>query len=330
MITFHLINLIIFPTDPLAAHMYTQAFNHFAAASYINALTRRPEPEIPPPASNTLWPPDLAQSGRSPSPSSEDSRDAPSLPLHLVSEEATRRRREEEAEERRREAEVKRERSYSPQPRSPSPRTRSPLNMRSPLSKIPTLSSYPKCSPQSPMLTEPPPSAPLTPPPARELRPPLSSSSGLFSSSSHSTSGSSTLSVGSKTTMKPRSGPKPKPSPLSIEAITGSSPVISPRQFSASSLNTPLVNLPSPPYSGVGTKSPFLPLTFWQNLSPLASLSPHYSGSPRGGHHFTFPVLPTQFSHLHPPVSPLLHHTPCDFSALASPTDKPATVHVLQ
>ncbi|ROT68489.1 ETS domain-containing protein Elk-3 [Penaeus vannamei] len=126
-----------------------------------------------------------------------------------------------------------------------------------------------------------------------------------------------------------RSGPKPKPSPLSIEAITGSPPVLSPRQFSASSLNTPLVNLPSPPYSGVGTKSPYLPLHLWPSLSPLANLSPHY-GSPRSHHHFTFPALP-QYSHLPPPVvSPLLSSTTFDFSALASPTEKSATVPVLQ
>lgn len=297
--------------SPLA-HMYSTAFSHMAVASlggYLSALARRPEPEAPTPPSqppSTLWPPDFGQ--RSPSPPSEDSKDGIlSAPLHLVTEEASRRRREEEAEERRRE-EQRRPRSRSPQSQSPYPhspvqRMRSPLRIKSPI-------------------PSPPPLSPLTPPPMREHRQPPSSIS-VAASSASSTAGNKT-GVG-----KVRSGPKPKPSPLSIEAITGSPPVLSPRQFSASSLNTPLVNLPSPPYSGVGTKSPYLPLHLWSSLSPLASLSPHY-GSPRNQHHFTFPALP-QYSPLPPPViSPLLPTTAFDFSALTSPSERTASVPVQQ
>ncbi|XP_047485671.1 ETS domain-containing protein Elk-4-like isoform X2 [Penaeus chinensis] len=305
-----------YPSLGPLAHMYTAAaFSQMAAASlggYLSALARRPEPEAPVPSQpqNTLWPPDLGQ--RSPSPPSEDSGDGlPSAPLHLVTEEASRRRREEEAEERRREEEQRRPRSRSPRSQSPYahspvPRLRSPIRPRSPL-------------------PSPPPLSPLTPPPVREHKPALSVASlSASSSASVSTAGSKAAAAA-----KGRSGPKPKPSPLSIEAITGSPPVLSPRQFSASSLNTPLVNLPSPPYSGVGTKSPYLPLHLWPSLSPLANLSPHY-GSPRSHHHFTFPALP-QYPHLPPPVvSPLLSSTTFDFSALASPTEKSATVPVLQ
>lgn len=308
------INIIsCYSTGPLA-HMYSAAFSHMAAASlggYLSALARRPEPEAPAPSQPppTLWPPDLGQ--RSPSPPSEDSADdVPSAPLHLVTEEASRRRREEEAEERRREEEQRRPRSrsprsHSPYQHSPVPRLRSPLRQRSPL-------------------PSPPPLSPLTPPPVREHKPPTSTNSTAAASSAATSVTGTKAGPG-----KVRSGPKPKPSPLSIEAITGSPPVLSPRQFSASSLNTPLVNLPSPPYSGVGTKSPYLPLHLWSSLSPLASLSPHY-GSPRNHHHFTFPALP-QYSHLPPPVvSPLLPTTTFDFSALTSPTEKTATVPVLQ
>ncbi|KAB7506643.1 ETS domain-containing protein Elk-3 [Armadillidium nasatum] len=154
-----------------------------------------------------------------------------------------------------------------------------------------------------------------------------SSTSAISSSSSLSSSAH----MSPKTPVsRSRSGPKPKPSPLSIEAITGAPPVISPRQFSASSLNTPVVSLPSPPYSGVGTKSPFFPLHLWSSLSPLASLSPHY-GSPRGHRHFTFPALPPQYAPLPPHVlSPLLPSTTFDFSSISSPTDKNTTVPVLQ
>ncbi|XP_066980790.1 ETS domain-containing protein Elk-3-like isoform X2 [Macrobrachium rosenbergii] len=297
------------------AHMYSTAFSHIAAASlggYLSALARRPEPETPTPPTqppSSLWPPDFGH--RSPSPPSEDSKDGIlSAPLHLVTEEASRRRREEEAEERRRE-EQRRPRSRSPQ--SHSPYAHSPVQrMRSPI------------RPRSP-LPSPPPLSPLTPPPIREHRPPSISVSAAASSAS------STPSIaGNKSGVgKVRSGPKPKPSPLSIEAITGSPPVLSPRQFSASSLNTPLVNLPSPPYSGVGTKSPYLPLHLWSSLSPLASLSPHY-GSPRNQHHFTFPALP-QYSPLPPPVvSPLLPTTAFDFSALTSPSERTASVPVQQ
>ncbi|XP_076042981.1 uncharacterized protein LOC143026453 isoform X2 [Oratosquilla oratoria] len=296
------------------AHMYNAAFTQIAAASLSNyelsralsALSRRPEAEppaavAPPPsvAPPPLWPPDFA-SNRSPSPASDDSgEEGPPAPLHLVSEEATRRRMEEEAEERRREEEQRRPRSRSPRPRSATPRGRSPARFRSPL-------------------PSPPPLSPLTPPPPREMKMPVSTSAAYSSSSTSSTSSSSN---------RQRTGPKPRPSPLSIEAITGSSPVLSPRQFSASSLNTPLVNLPSPPYSGVGTKSPYLPLHLWSNLSPLPTLSPHY-GSPRGPYHFTFPAL-QQYSHLQPVVSPLLPQT-FDFSSVSSPTEKSATVPVLQ
>lgn len=291
------------------AHMYTAAaFSHMAAASlggYLSALARRPPqeaeaPQPPPPPGPALWPPDLAP--RSPSPPSDDSQDSPAAPLHLVTEEASRRRREEEAEERRREEEQRRPRSRSPRegspcqppPPPPPPHLRSPFRQRSPL-------------------PSPPPLSPLTPPPGRDS--------------------TTTTSTTPTTTSKPR-GAKPKPSPLSIEAITASPPVLSPRQHSACSLNTPLVNLPSPPYSGVGTKSPYLPFQLWSSLSPLASLSPHY-GSPRGQHHFTFPAL-TQYTHLPPPAaptaaSPLLPPTTAfDFSALTSPTEKSTTVPVLQ
>lgn len=277
------------------AHMYTAAaFSQMAAASlggYLSALARRPpdtpEAPAPPPAPGpALWPPDLGP--RSPSPPSDDSQDSPpSAPLHLVTEETSRRRREEEAEERRRE---EKQRSRSRSPRSSSPQQ--PPQQKSP---------YPHRSP----LPSPPPLSPLTPPPPREKAPTQTD------------------------TPKPRSV-KPKPSPLDIQTITGSPPILSPRQNSACSLNTPVVNLPSPPYSGVGTKSPYLPFHLWSSLSPLASLSPHY-GSPRGQHHFTFPALP-QYSHLPPPAptaSPLLPPTTAfDFSALASPTEK--SVPVLQ
>ena len=98
------------------------------------------------------------------------------------------------------------------------------------------------------------------------------------------------MSKPSPSTARPRSGSKPKPSPLSIENITASNcPALSPRVSSASSLNTPLVNLPSPPYSGL-VKSPFF------NLFPL---SPYMLGSPfpvptspRTQHHLTFPTTP--------------------------------------
>lgn len=286
------------------AHMYTAAaFSQMAAASlggYLSALARRPQdtepPAPPPPPGAAIWPPDLGP--RSPSPPSDDSQDGPpSAPLHLVTEEASRRRREEEAEERRREEEQQRSRSRSPrstppcQPPPPPP----PFRPRSPL-------------------PSPPPLSPLTPPPPREVKPVITTSASTTTSS--------------EVTSKPRSGPKPKPSPLDIQTITGSSPV-----HSACSLNTPLINLPSPPYSGVGTRSPYLPFHLWSSLSPLASLSPHY-GSPRGQHHFTFPAL-TQYSHLPPPsaptASPLLPPTTAfDFSALTSPTEKSATVPVLQ
>ena len=303
--------------------MYQQiaAANYLTAAAAATWHSRRAEPESMPqsPLSSAWSSSEQTSAVRSPSPSSEDSRDASSHPLHLVTEEATRRRQEEEAAERRREAERKRDRS-----RSPSPAPKSPFSVKS-LSKPQSSSPIIKTSPASP-LTEPRPCSPLTPPPGKEGKSPSSSSSaGSSLVPPLSTSSASS----SKTTIKPRSGPKPKPSPLSIEAITGSPPIVSPRQFSASSLNTPVVNLPSPPYSGVGTKSPFLLHHVWPSLSPLASLSPHYAGSPRGIHHFTFPNLPPHFSHLPHPVSPLLPPT-FDFTALASPTEKPATVHVLQ
>ncbi|XP_042234352.1 ETS domain-containing protein Elk-3-like isoform X3 [Homarus americanus] len=307
--------------SPLA-HMYSAAFSHMAAASlggYLSALARRPEPEAPAPSQPppTLWPPDLGQ--RSPSPPSEDSTDGiPSAPLHLVTEEASRRRREEEAEERRREEEQRRPRSRSPRSRSPYQHSPVPPYQQSPVPRV--RSPFRQRSP----LPSPPPLSPLTPPPVREHKPSLS-----IASTAASSLAATSITGTSPGQGKARSGPKPKPSPLSIESITASPPVLSPRQFSASSLNTPLVNLPSPPYSGVGTKSPYLPLHLWSNLSPLASLSPHY-GSPRNHHHFTFPALP-QYSHLPPPVvSPLLPTTTFDFSALTSPTEKTATVPVLQ
>lgn len=300
--------------------MYQAAFSQMAAAAslgslggYLSALARRPEEEsshhdsVP-----SSWSSQEIQMRRSPSPPSEDSQDQPEVPLHLVSEEASRRRREEEAEERRRE-EGKRS-WHSP--------TRSPLRPRSPLSS-------------------PPPMSPLTPPPVIDVKPFIIHNESVLPTTSSSTAPSSTSAISSSLSssahMSPktpvsrsRSGPKPKPSPLSIEAITGAPPVISPRQFSASSLNTPVVSLPSPPYSGVGTKSPFFPLHLWSSLSPLASLSPHY-GSPRGHRHFTFPALPPQYAPLPPHVlSPLLPSTTFDFSSISSPTDKNTTVPVLQ
>ncbi|CAL4094685.1 unnamed protein product [Meganyctiphanes norvegica] len=307
-----------------AAHMYSAAFSQMAAASlsgYLSAMARRPEHEAPMHTQQApaLWP---MEPQRSPSPPSEDSQDAPSsAPLHLVSEEASRRRREEEEEERQREEDQRREEEHR-RPRSRSPRPMSPRNL-SPLPRI-----------RSPLRTRsplpsPPPLSPLTPPPIRESKPVLSST-GMILSSGVSSPSSSHLNL-KPVPSKPRTGPKPKPSPLSIESITGSPPVLSPRQFSASSLNTPLVNLPSPPYSsGMGTKSPYLPLHLWSSLSsPLASLSPHY-GSPRNHHHFTFPALPP-YTHLQPPVvSPLLATTSFDFSALTSPTEKTASIPVLQ
>ena len=103
-----------------------------------------------------------------------------------------------------------------------------------------------------------------------------------------------------------RNSKKNKPSPLSIESITGGANLISPRLLSASSLNTPLVNMPSPPYSLA--KSPFLSMPPW-TISPFAlNLSP-FATSPRGHHHFTFPTTPIgnyNFGNLLSPRFPLM------------------------
>ncbi|KAF2364635.1 Ets domain [Trinorchestia longiramus] len=239
---------------------------------------------------------DKSSYSRSNSPISEDCSNS-SAPLHLVSEEATRRRLEDEEEERRRKA-VEEERRRQAQKRS---RSRSPQSSLSSSSPTPDSKVSPPSSPE--MLRRPGPSSQASP----------------------STSSSSSPSA----SMRHKSGSKPKPSPLSIENITAHSPVRSPRSpmlLSASSLNTPLVNLPSPPYSGIHTKSPFITMP-WAGLSPFAATLSPFATSPRGQHHFTFPSGPLPYSHLASQVlSPRLGFMPSFEFQLSSPSDKSVPV----
>ncbi|XP_018006539.1 flocculation protein FLO11 [Hyalella azteca] len=239
---------------------------------------------------------------RSNSPISEDCSNSSSAPLHLVSEEATRRRLDDEEEERRRKADEE-ERKKFMQKRS---RSRSPQSTMSSSSPAHDFKSSPPSSPE------------------------LQRRAGLSScQSSPSTSSGSSKSLNA--TVRHKSGSKPKPSPLSIENITAHSPVRSPRSpmlLSASSLNTPLVNLPSPPYSGMHTKSPFIPLP-WASLSPFAAGFSPFATSPRGQHHFTFPSGPFSYSSLTASqvLSPRLsNYVPAFEFHMSSPSEKSVPV----
>uniref|UniRef100_A0A2P2I9H9 Flocculation protein FLO11-like n=1 Tax=Hirondellea gigas TaxID=1518452 RepID=A0A2P2I9H9_9CRUS len=244
-----------------------------------------------------------SEPSRTNSPSSDSSQHSENnAPLHLVSEETTRRIKIDEEEERRVNEERKRLTEQLSQSRSP----------------------HSSCS-SSPVLNikSSPPSSPEPQQPTDCRRVPTAVSSSLLALSS----AASEAAVAPSTSKPPRhkTGSKPKPSPLSIENITAHSPILSPR-LSASSLNTPLVNLPSPPYSGLHGKSPFIAMP-WP-LSPFTplNLSP-FPTSPPTHHHFTFPTTP--LGAFHQLLSPRFSMVPTfDFLLNSPSSDK--SVPVLQ
>lgn len=265
----HMNNLIKY--NAVHAAMVLQAFQHPSNTPHMAPLPTRPmfaptdQKPAEPMDSNSNTPSPPAIKTECPrSPSPQTEDSQNPAPLHLVTEEAQQRRREDEEQERRRAAEEEQRRMHIQRSRS-----------RSPAKLIPTeaIKSSPSSSPEPP-------------------------------SSSSSSSKSSEVPSSSSILKRQKSTSKPKPTPLSIDNLVAEPPLLSPLIMSASSLNTPIVNLPSPPYSSIPTKSPFLALP-WP-VSPFLLSSPFAPTSPRNHHYFTFPSTP-------------IPHIPHISSAVSSP-----------